>query len=494
MKVLFYCALFTVLVSGVGCGELDDEELELESTSQAVFATKTLGSMAFVGDSITSAFNAEYNSKTSCQYKDTPAYSYASNKVASNGTLSLAERAIAVKGADIPVYNVGTDGDKMMDGPTRANAAKSWALARPAPRLVTVFLGHNDICGTGGVSSKTNSSCRNSKQDPNNYCRTSNFAFEQDFRKMMDVLVTIPSSQIGIVHPLRVTQLCNFRSEVIAEELGIKVHCKNLWETVDLFSESGVCVSLTKDCSDARITDAYNTWAKYRSIAAAVVTQYNNVAAGATVPTNSTFGTGGVVKASGVSIQVTDAVANAKLNYKNASGQVQVSKCECFHPTRYGQDHIADMIWNGLTCSSATPCCDDVANFTSLHKGRCIYTKTDGSRIPGLWGVHSPTGWFDGFYSGKASGWACDQDDPAKSIAVHFYKGAPAGSGGVYVGAATANLTNEAAVTNICGGGTAHRFSYTVPNVTSGTKVYVYGIDVTGNGNALLGGSPKTVP
>jgi hypothetical protein len=64
----------------------------------------------------------------------------------------------------------------------------------------------------------------------------------------------------------------------------------------------------------------------------------------------------------------------------------------------------------------------------------------------------------------------------------------------VYVGAATANLTNEAAVTTICGGGTAHRFSYTVPNVTSGTKVYVYGIDVTGNPNALLGGSPKTVP
>lgn len=378
-----FCAL-GVLLCCTSCGPLDEEEMEeLGIVSQAVFSNKTVGSMGNMGDSISAAFNAKYNDYEDCRYDDTKDYNFATN-TSSGGTYSIAERIIAYKGSSIPLKNVGKDGARMTDAPSQAATIKTWALSQATPRVITVFLGHNDICSN--TENKTNSSCSRSTADKNNYCRTSYSAYEKSVRQMLDVLVTIPSARIGLVHPVRVTQLCAHRDRYVIDTWLLKIKCKDLWSTVAFFDEGGgVCRSLTKDCSDTRIADAYNTWAQYRTIVNNVRNHYNGVAAGATVPVNSTFGTGGVVKASSVQIQVTDAVGKGKFNYKNASGDVLLSKCECFHPTRYGQDYLADLVWNGLTCSTATPCCDDTANNTSILKGKCTYTKTDGSKIVGLW-------------------------------------------------------------------------------------------------------------
>ena len=87
----------------------------------------------------------------------------------------------------------------MSHGDDQAQAAKTWALTQAPPRLITVFLGHNDICS--GEKDKYHLSCSSANQDPNNYCRTSAFYYEQQMRQMLDVLVTIPDSQIAIIHP-----------------------------------------------------------------------------------------------------------------------------------------------------------------------------------------------------------------------------------------------------------------------------------------------------
>jgi lysophospholipase L1-like esterase len=369
----------------VGCGIEDDDELvEVSDTEQAVFSSRSVGSMVAIGDSLTAAFNAQYGSYDECRYTDTKDYSYAANVSANNGTLSIVERASAANATSIPVWNVGEDGAKMKDGDSQALKIKTWALSQPSPRLVTIFLGHNDICGTGGEHNKVNTSCSNSTQNPNNYCRTSAFYYEQQFRQMLDVLITIPNARVGIINPVSVSQLCNHRNATVVDYFFDEIKCKDLYATVEMFDDAGVCKSLTYDCSDARIADAYTTWSQYKSINARVGAEYHARAAG-TIPINTTFGTGGVVKASGVSVQVTNAVGQGKLNYKNAAGNVLLSKCDCFHATRAGQDYIADLVWNGLTCSAATPCCDDALNSTSLLKGKCTYVKTDGSRVPGLW-------------------------------------------------------------------------------------------------------------
>ena len=139
-------------------------------TAGPPFPTRVLGSIAAIGDSITQAFDAQYSDFVSCRYTDNPEYSFSTNTT-SNTTISIAERAIAYKGSGVATANFGSDGAKMSDGLGQAQAAKAWALTQAAPRLITVFLGHNDICG--GEADKLQLSCPRASQDPNNYCRTS---------------------------------------------------------------------------------------------------------------------------------------------------------------------------------------------------------------------------------------------------------------------------------------------------------------------------------
>jgi lysophospholipase L1-like esterase len=379
MKKHLTILLGALLVCWASYGFADEGPKMVPVTQLATFPTKELGSIAAIGDSITAAFNAAYSEFESCTYRDTPAYSFSTNK-SRNTTVSIAERAIAYKGSGIATANFGQDGARMAHGDDQAQAAKTWLMNQATPRLVTVFLGHNDICS--GTKDKF-TSCDSTNRDPDNYCRPSVFAYEQQMRQMLDVLVTIPESQILIIHPIRVSQLCNFRDEKVIDAPWTSKSCGDLWDApMDIFGQEGVCPSLT-DCTDDRVTDAHTTWVAYRDIANRLVEEYNLYATGETIPSNLEFGTGNVVRESNVFLLTTDVIGNAKFKYRDVSGNVQLSVCECFHPSKYGQNTLASSLWNGVECSPTTPCCDDSGD-SDYDKGLCNSYTTTGS-ISGPW-------------------------------------------------------------------------------------------------------------
>jgi len=367
------------LACWTSCGFAEDGPAMENVTQAATFPTKAFGSVAAIGDSITAAFNAAHSEFESCEFKDTPEYSFSTNK-STNTTVSIAERAIAFKGSGVVTANFGSDGARMSSGDDQALEAKAWLLNQATPRLITVFLGHNDICR--GERDKFPGICSSLNRDPNNYCRTSTFAYEQQMRQMMDVLITIPDTQIAIIHPIRVSQLCNFKDQKVIDEWYLTRSCGDLWDMSGLlpatFEQDGVCPSLT-DCTLDRVADAYTTWVAYRDISNKVVDEYNQVVAGGTIPANVEFSTGGVVRESGVYIQTTDVIGSSKFRYRDASGNVQLSVCECFHPSKYGQNTLASSVWDGVACSAMTPCCNDsVEGDSDYNKGLCVNTTTSG--------------------------------------------------------------------------------------------------------------------
>jgi hypothetical protein len=112
----------------------------------------------------------------------------------------------------------------------------------------------------------------------------------------------------------------------------------------------------------------------------------------------------------------------------------------------------------------------------------------------------NPIGSYDVLTCGAAAGWTCDANAFHQPLQVHFYKDAPAGTGS-FIGAATANLVREPAVGALCGGNSAHGFSFAIPpSVKDGANhaIYAYAINVDSNGNLagnnpLLPNSPKSV-
>lgn len=110
-----------------------------------------------------------------------------------------------------------------------------------------------------------------------------------------------------------------------------------------------------------------------------------------------------------------------------------------------------------------------------------------------------PIGWLDSVTADAASGWACDQDTPSTTVAVHLYFGEPGDPRTIVVGV-TANVPSEPAVAAMCGGGTAHRYTFRITTafrsrLGRGTfPVHAYGINTNPAGsNAELWGSPKTL-
>lgn len=57
---------------------------------------------------------------------------------------------------------------------------------------------------------------------------------------------------------------------------------------------------------------------------------------------------------------------------------------------------------------------------------------------------NSPSGWHDYSDCNISTGWACDADNYATPLEIHFYKDGPSGGGGTYIGSTTANVTREA--------------------------------------------------
>jgi hypothetical protein len=120
-----------------------------------------------------------------------------------------------------------------------------------------------------------------------------------------------------------------------------------------LFGASGVCHSLTADCSNTRRIDMYNTTVAYNAILAAVDGEYAAIPAGGTSAT-------GAVKATDVGLRYVE----APFHYKFSSGDI--SCCDCFHPANSGQAKLAEGTYAGVQCSAADPCCapsaDPLAN------------------------------------------------------------------------------------------------------------------------------------
>ena len=246
-----------------------------------------------------------------------------------------------------------------------------------APRYVTVEMGHNDICS--GTIERIQADCdRGDDQDPMNHCRTTEAAFEREFRKGLDVLITVPELKIGIAAPVRVTQLCNHAAKTNCSLLGGS--CGSLWERFADGSvrPTGICGSITKDCSDERLKDGYETARAYRDIMARVSSEYAALAEGESSPVATVGGetVGGTVKAAGTSLSF----SNASWVYKFTSEQI--SCCDCFHPSLQGQDGAARILFDGFTCGPTDVCCADTGD--TVSDALCTTEDTSGAFHPGL--------------------------------------------------------------------------------------------------------------
>jgi cysteine-rich repeat protein len=329
-------------------------------------------SMSVSGDSISRGFDAN---TSSCNYGDNVSRNWAtgddhgSNFCGSGGvTFSHAERLECAKGGNITNFNDSASGaDMLSDFFNQAQQIKLNLTAAPGPHYIPVFMGHNDICTN--TTSKTGNSC-SGDDDPNNYCRTTNAAFEREFRRGMDQLIQIPSSRIGVSALVRVSELCNFTGK---SGCGLIFFgdCQDVWGLVD------ICASLTVDCSNQRRIDAYNTALGYNEILERVTNEYIAIPNGGISAT-------GAPKAPDVQIRYSEGAFNFRF------GSSDVSCCDCFHPSDIGQSKIAEFGWNGLQCSASTPCC--ATSGDPLIDAKCDALDTTTFYPSGFWPGGMPCG------------------------------------------------------------------------------------------------------
>lgn len=353
----------------------------------ASFKSRNIRSMAVMGDSMTRAFNASDGNffKFNCPFADVFEYNWATNdntasRCIADTVYSLKERLECANDRELAAINVAKSGANMrQDIYHQAVEARNWIINRAAPRHIAILMGHNDICQ--GTQQKE-TICDSNQKDPKNYCRTKYFTFEKEFRRALDVLVQIPHTRIGIAIPARVSQLCNHKGKDVACGF-FTCSCQDVWdiaqfELFDVFKGPGICESLTSDgCSSDRVADAYRTWKRYRNILIRATKEYDAVAAGAMIPGNTKFGTGNVMKAAGVNLEYSHAIANYKVQSSD------LSLCDCYHAHQTAQNKIAAYLYSGLTCTPDTPCCRNVGN--DVDDGLCRFTWTDGRKIKGFW-------------------------------------------------------------------------------------------------------------
>ncbi|MCC6765600.1 MAG: hypothetical protein IT293_13145 [Deltaproteobacteria bacterium] len=323
------------------------------------------------GDSITRGFNAD-----SCSYGDQVDRNWATGDdhgtswctSGGDGTFSHAERLECAKPGQIVNLNDGESGATMRgDFQAQATAARANMSGQPAPRYVTVLMGHNDACTN--TEDKTGNGC-GGDQNPDNYCRTTNAAFERELRDGLDQLIQVPSSRILVSALVRISELCNFGSKNSCG-LGFGTNCSFFWQNLTtIFGAGGVCHSLTADCSNARRIDMYDTTVAYNAILAAVTAEYAAIPAGGTSAT-------GAVKASDVGLRFVE----APFHYKFSSGDI--SCCDCFHPAASGQAKLAEGTYAGFQCSAATPCCAPSAD--PLVNAACSATDETSFHPGGFW-------------------------------------------------------------------------------------------------------------
>jgi hypothetical protein len=352
-----------------------------------------LNAMDAAGDSITKAFNAAQNAPI-CANEDQEFLNWATSDThgakfcgaGSDGVFSQAEQLECRTGANLVLAapNSAESGAQMLkDFVAQTTQIKAFLGAQPAPRYTTVWLGHNDICA--GALDKVRPSCdKGSDQDPNNHCRTTPAAFEREFRKGLDILITVPDLKIGVASLVRVSQLCNHedKNPCIAG-IGDLLSCEDVWETSAIFgpifgADHGICGSLTQSCSDQRIIDAYEMAKAYHDILTHVTAEYAQIPEGSTsnmvMVAEQTVG--GATKATGVLLDFSE----APWVYKFQSSEI--SCCDCFHPSKTGQNNAARILFDGFTCSSTDVCCADAGN--ALDNGLCTAEDTSGKFFSGL--------------------------------------------------------------------------------------------------------------
>jgi hypothetical protein len=359
-----------------------------QAVGQQTSGAAAVQSMDVCGDSISKGFNAQ--SRFPCPNADQEEFNWATSNThgadlcspGPEGVFSQAERIECLRGATVISANPNSarSGAQMLkDFVSQATTVKAVLIGQPAPRYVPVLLGHNDICG--GRLFRFNFSCdRGSDQDPNNYCRTTPAAFERELRKGLDVLITTPDTHIGVASLARLSQLCNHGGKTNCQTF---TNCQSLWTTVAyadwIFSGGhGICGSLTVSCTDRRIRDAYLSAKMYRDVLERASEEYAGIPAGGQSAVVFIGGqwVGGAVKSPGVTVAYSD----APWRYRFTSSQL--SCCDCYHPSRTGQNAASRILFDGLTCTPTEPCCRDTGD--ALLDGRCAVTDTDGRVYPGL--------------------------------------------------------------------------------------------------------------
>lgn len=328
------------------------------------------------GDSISKGFNA--GNAFPCSNGDQENYNWLTSDThggafctaGSENVFSVFERMECDAGANLITRspNSAASGATLVGNfLSQAGNVRTFLLAQPATRLAVVFLGHNDNCS--GTVTKINASCSSSDLDPANYCKTSPAAFERELRKGLDVLMSIGNTRVGVAAPVRVSQLCNFGSKTNCQVGGT---CQFLWGLAN------ICAPLTNDCSTTRIADTYTTMKSYRDILKNVTTEYAAIPDGGNSQIIMIGGqtVGGGVKAAGTTFIYSDGPWNYKFNAD------QLSCCDCFHPSNIGQDTIARLMKNGLSCTRLNPCCKDTGD--PVSDGRCATTTRKRAYYSGL--------------------------------------------------------------------------------------------------------------
>ena len=308
------------------------------------------------GDSITKGFNA--GNAFPCANADQENYNWLTSDThgsgfctaGNEGVYSILERLECDNGVNIfaPVPNHAVSGATLVhDLYNQALNVRTYLASQPPQRMAVVFMGHNDNCS--GTTTKSNASCTSTDLDPANYCKTKPDSFERELRKGLDVLMSIGDTRVGVLAPVRVSQLCNFGNKVNCQFSG---SCQFLWGIVN------ICSSLTRDCSPTRVMDSYATMKAYRDILRSVALEYSAIPDGGTSRVIMIGGqvVGGGVKAPGTVIVFSD----APWFYKFKSDQL--SCCDCFHPSGLGQDTLAQILRRGMTCSRTNLCCKDTGN------------------------------------------------------------------------------------------------------------------------------------
>ena len=328
------------------------------------------------GDSISKGFNA--GSAFPCSNGDQENFNWLTSDThgtsyctaGSENVFSILEQMECGAGASLtaPQPNHAASGATLVrDFMTQARSVNNYLSSQPTNRLAVVFLGHNDSCS--GSIAKTNSSCSNGDLDPSNYCKTRPEAFERELRRGLDILMSIRSTRIGVIAPIRVSQLCNFGSKTNCQVGG---SCQFLWGVVN------ICGSLTRDCSSVRIVDTYSTMKTYNDILKRVADEYAAIPEGG--QSTITMVGGQIVGGGAKAPKTTIVYSAAPWFYKFSSAQI--SCCDCFHPSGLGQNTLAALIKNGLTCSTASPCCKD--SDEPLSDGKCTTVATSRGFYQGI--------------------------------------------------------------------------------------------------------------